>query len=461
MTQDALKCHVWEMTKRLWNKYIGISDDFKMLKDKWTYLAGYLEPALPFVYATFEELDLEILRTNRRFFTFFNLERHTLEKFKDFKVGTAEQYSRLENMVSHLATYVGILKLAFFQRTVSLEIPQVTSGYPHSPERTVGNESIYIAADKMASAYLHSVTTSLSRFPRWDGFVTYVPSITEETKHGAFLKQTPYGFYHVYLPEASKYSISSYLLLAHEISHTPFWSFENRKWVTKKEYEELKRSVCLRIMMRIEENKSSVHGDCKSCDSGFLDLKDHISELADEVLADFIALKIGGAKTIEALLNEFPLMEDRVGLPIMTFEILVRAYAAQIYMSTFPRKYRQLDTLRMRLIGVDRHLGKYAKTEHCKKCASFLGKEMGKEIAGIEKTSPTSINQFIDLRRVFKMSSVDERKMISCLKKREACPQADPRQILHCYFLISQSAGEERAPFSVTLQSLAHNRYQF
>lgn len=457
MKRDPVKCHVWEMTKRLWNKYIGISDDFRMLKDKWTYLSPHLEPALPHIDATFEKLDSVIRKVDRLFLRYFNLKRNVRERFRDFKVASADQYSKVEDAVSNLATYVGMLKFAFFQRTVSLEIPQVTSGYPHSPERTAGNEIIYIAADRMTSSYIDSIKPSPEGFPKWDGFMTFVPAITEEIRHGAFLKRTPYGLYHIYLPEASKYSLSSYLLLAHEIGHVAFWEFRNQKWTRKREYDEIRNSLHSVAKKHAEDYQIKNQNKCKSCGTGFLGSEETLEHLVGEILADVVALKIGGSKTIEALLNETPFREDRFSISESSFETLARVHSISYYMSGHRGRYRRQGILKLRLIGLDKHLRKYAKSEDCKNCASSLGERIGNELTSLEKDNPEVFNQFLSDDGEFMLDHRDEKDLMACLKRDEPCPQVDPRQIVHCYFTISQSAGEERAPLSATLQSLAYN----
>ena len=157
---------LWRTARTLWIKYCGVSDEYKMLRDRWLYLHGENKlMVLPYLRRkndneeqdTFDLLD-DYIKILQNKFDSIGFKRSELENFSNFKdkvedLNTDELINRLwliEEYFYDLSNFVGLLKSAFFQRTISAEIQHVVSGIPHSPERTIGNELFYLAADIMS-----------------------------------------------------------------------------------------------------------------------------------------------------------------------------------------------------------------------------------------------------------------------------------------------------------------------
>lgn len=88
---------------------------------------------------------------------------------------------------------------------------------PHSPERTIGNELFYLAADNVARRYYECLNIP---YGKWDEIITFTPPIEEEYFYGAFYRPSQYlKLFHVSMSEEAKYFVGSYLTLAHEFSH--------------------------------------------------------------------------------------------------------------------------------------------------------------------------------------------------------------------------------------------------
>ena len=223
---------LWTSARSLWVKFCGIADEYKMLRDRWLYLYSKNKlPVLPYLRAknpdeeeqTFDLLDNHVKELETKFGE-LGFERNKMESYNDFRQETSrtdrvdivDKLKLIEDYVYDLANFVGLLKFAFFQRTVSSEIPHVASGMPHSPERTIGNELFYLAADNVARRYYECLNIP---YGKWDGFITFTPPI-EEYFYGAFYRPSPcLELFHISMSEEAKYFVGSYLALAHEFGH--------------------------------------------------------------------------------------------------------------------------------------------------------------------------------------------------------------------------------------------------
>jgi hypothetical protein len=464
----AAKVSMWESVRRLWTRFYGLAEDLRLLKDRWMYHARDLEPALPRINSTFETLEKAIMKIDRDFLRLFNFVRGIPIypiNLDGFRIDEPAQYLELEESVSNLEAYTGLLKLAFQQRTVSLEIPKITSGYPHSPERTVGNELVYIGADNVTMTFADTITHPSGILQsQWDGFVTFVPPITDELRYGAFCKKGPYGSYHIYMPEGAKYSITSYLLIAHEVGHISLLKPGRNKWHLRNEYENSKRILIKEVSRKIANVKSLNPQYCGECGFDFVNMVEDNSSLQnqiDEAFADIIGVRIGGIKTLEALLDSIPLSEtpEHKSLSTKSFEIIMRANIVYKYVSTHHDRYGDLAFLRKRLTSLGEILKRYSQTKICLSCAKIYGKEIGEAILALEKENTGLFASFVDPKKEFAINSEEETRIICSLKDCIPCQHENICHILHCWMLASQKAKEhkERPSYPATLHSLAYN----
>ena len=99
--------------------------------------------------------------------------------------------------------YHGILKTTFYMRTVSSEIPHVVSGIPLSPEKTMGNEAVYVAADIVARRYRECLYVP-EEFS-WDPYVSFLYPATCTGFYGAFCSPERHlRLYHISISEEGK-----------------------------------------------------------------------------------------------------------------------------------------------------------------------------------------------------------------------------------------------------------------
>jgi hypothetical protein len=225
---------LWRTARTLWIKYCGIADEYKMMRDRWLYLHREDKvmglPHLRRDTNDEEEKTFDILdsHTNQleRGFKSIGFKRTTMENFSRFEDSIKgmereklfDKIDRLELCFFDLSNFVCYLKSAFFQRTVSAEIQHVISGLSHSPERTIGNELFFLAADNVAHSYCKCLNIP---YESWDGFITFIPPIEAENFFGGFYRMVPYlGLFHVSMSEEAKYFVGSYLTLAHEFGHS-------------------------------------------------------------------------------------------------------------------------------------------------------------------------------------------------------------------------------------------------
>ncbi|MDH5685520.1 MAG: hypothetical protein OEY73_03190, partial [Hadesarchaea archaeon] len=221
------KMSLWEATRTLWIKYCGIADEYKMLRDRWLYLHNKKSlSTLPYLKrSTFAELNRLVASLSRKFRE-LGFHRDRMENFERYGVLLRDMrdiifysgvYTKTKEMFFDLASYEGLLKLAFFQRTVSSEISHVASGVPRSPERTIGNELFYLAADTIGRKYNECLKIERSR---WDRIITFAPPKEAPMFYGAFFRPSIFlPLFHISMSEEQKYFVGSYLVLAHEFAH--------------------------------------------------------------------------------------------------------------------------------------------------------------------------------------------------------------------------------------------------
>ncbi len=305
--------NVWEALRALWIKYCGVADEYKMLRDRWLYL--HREESLNLLPnlrnsndLTFDLLNKHVKRLDSIFEKKFFLQRTSIESFdkskRKIKKASLQDYSELKYYFFDLSAYVGLLKLAFFQRTVSSEISHVASGVPHSPERTIGNELFYLAADKVAERFYKCLNLP-EKYGKWDGFITFAPPITEKGFSGGFFRPSKsLKLFHISLSEEQKYFVGEYLILAHEFGHAAIFNLKERDGLT---FDVLRSYSMNRSIENLKDNLSAECDKCPNNPRRMCKKMDKViieRDPFEEYFADIIALKISGPHIINAILNE-------------------------------------------------------------------------------------------------------------------------------------------------------------
>jgi len=307
---------LWEAVRTLWIKYCGISDEYKMLKHRWQYLYKPDSlPILPFLFeedsgseekkSTFGLLDGLVSDINDTFQNKLNFKRTYMENYDDsllyLRNFTLKNYYILERKIFELSNFVGLLKLAFFQRTVSTEISHVASGLPHSPERTIGNELFYLAADEVAKSYYKCFKIP---YGKWDEFITFSPPITEAHFTGAFFRTSEYSkLFHISMSEEQKYFVGAYMILAHELSHAPVVKLWKELDYSRTDLSSwlklLYRDICTNTKSILKEYENN---DCNRCPLNRATTGIYAFQ-AEQCIADILGLKVTGTNIGHAFLD--------------------------------------------------------------------------------------------------------------------------------------------------------------
>jgi|Deesub1362A_J573_1020465.scaffolds.fasta_scaffold01962_9 hypothetical protein len=510
---------LWEAARALWMKYCGVADEYKMLRDRWLYASeDSLFGALPYLRSknkenpsTFDLLDEHIETIDKMFSTTFGFERDNMESFnkEKFKKIKFSDIKIIEDYFYDLSNYVGLLKLGFFQRTVSFEIPHVASGVPHSPERTIGNELFYLAADTVARRYEECLNIP---YGKWDGFVTFAPPITEEYFYGAFYRPSPYlELFHISMSEEQKYFVGSYMAIAHEFGHSlmsmlveieknikfidaPYWAkilYGNIYNYTKNYFSDFKKDDI-----------------CRNCKFYHILSNTNTSmEIFFEILCDIVAYMLNGKNYISCLIDQVHgyLGSDVYNGLTNLFRILVINNYCYISKNTDKIKdiakrieniaeevletYKIGDNLclngRLCMIDVSTSWAKLINDFDRNQYALLLIdvfsdifiSNINKKINDILDEILSKVKEDIDYNIIhdiynsksifsffvvdkFKITKKHEDKIMNALVGGEPCTEEDPRHILHCYYeAYKRSKGEERPNYPATIYSLAFNKF--
>ncbi len=200
-----------------WIEFVGVADEFKMLRNKWDYLSLQPNSMLPQIETVFERMN-RVIGELSQLFNRLGFSRHEVENRTNFVEHEMSRHvvKGINGRFLELCHYHGILKTTFYMRTVSSEIPHVVSGAPLSPEKTMGNEAAYFAADNVAKRYkacLHVPDEFI-----WDHYVSFLyPS---SGFYGAFCSpQEHLRLFHLSISEEGKNFLGLYLVLPHELAH--------------------------------------------------------------------------------------------------------------------------------------------------------------------------------------------------------------------------------------------------
>jgi len=514
MTKKERLESTWEATRALWFKYCGVADEYKMLRDRWAYLYdGVSLPILPDLKeTTFRQLDNLLYALNENFGE-LGFDRSKIENFEEFgkRFKTIEDFESCSNIYREirdetffdLATYVGLLKLAFFQRTVSSEISHVASGIPRSPERTIGNELFYIAADNVAKSYFTCLNVENIN---WDGFVTFAPPKESTGFYGAFFRASKHlPLFHVSMSEEQKYFVGAYPVLAHEFGHAAL----NDRWerfldlysfVIQSFYSEHRGVLgLLRQELPIESLELFSSRKCVNCPFyPTLDGRQFIG-IFNELLSDIIAIHIGGINTTEAYFNEIFLVSPyllnkkrtergtKIRTHILRKEAIIRLSGILAYLKEIGYEKSYIDRLESRLDNcidtgddivnlVDDRTKKGRVKLHweewivlrdvCIECLLKIGEIWGSIIGKLDKKAlreakKSIFSDFVKEERFFNIKKGVEGRIVKSLLNGETCIDEEPHYILHAYYeAYKQSTGEERPHYGATIHSLAFNKYK-
>lgn len=487
---------LWEGIRSHWIKYCGVVDEYRMLRDRWSYSSKEYTYTLPEINDAFKSLDslIHIIGDQFRELSF---DRRKIEDYQNFEELIASNEDLIEfNQIFHetrdrlfnLVTYTGLLKLAFFQRTVSSEIPHVASGYPHSPERTIGNEMFYLAADNVAKSYYDCLNLKSAK---WDGFITFAPPKEAISPYGALFKaSSDLPIFHISMSEEQKYFVGIYLALAHEFGHSVLYDQVNI-------YNKIRDTTYIYWYKGQKDFIEQLKKDFKSsdnliqhlCDDCLYDpLKKHYWDLIlNEIFADIIAVYIGGPNVLEAYLDEIfrvsfyiPLHKEKIIAERKLDVVYVRMNAVAKYFSVFNYYNIDISNIEKRINSMIKNsiriMTEIQSIENnnfdsekwnieeniCLKCLKRFGSEIGEKLGErdkviYEKLNTTVFSAFAKKSKFFNVRKKDK-KIVDYLSEGIPVQDVDPRIILHYYYeAYKKSLGENRPNYAATIYSLAFN----
>jgi hypothetical protein len=471
----------------MWIKYCGVCDEYKILKSKWNYFCCDELSSLPPFGSTFRRVDGLIRQVDRFFAPFY--ERTKPDSTENFDPETALQRIRdLQNRFVELSNYVGILKFIFFQRTVSIEIPHNVSDVPTSPERTMGNEMLYMAADKIATRYRNC----LNRDPNleWDGAISFIYPIQHATFYGGYCRPSSFlKHFHISISEEGKHFLGSYLILAHEMAHA-----SHHKWDGDSTPPRFRSPIWFRLIWdRIFTVQKPFFGErleeleerCSSCEffgnlcSHLLDADDN-SFMFSQYFADLLAFMIGGPATFYSLTDMFLNSAAKFRYDPLRAAFLQGFFSEINDSSTASLFEREISWERSNWKS---HVGSIRPIISCieneadpsRLCFEFfekIGFNAGRIFADCDKglvnvpmieipaspPFPTGVDSITSLivRDRFRISEEEEARIKENLTRQIACVDEDPRKILHCYYMLHRSGNTPE--YATTLSSLASSR---
>jgi hypothetical protein len=305
----------------MWIRYCGVSDEIKTLRNKWLFIltsrAAYWP--LPDIEDTVFQRLITLDSLVQTEFERIGFSRYTLETSTAF-INSTKKWSTQEllgclgiisDMFGELEEYLGKLKLVFFQRTSSLEIPHY-SGLPRSPQRTIGDEMLHQAADNVTSCYLNCLDWSSDL--AWDGFVSFVYPEREVFRGGTFRVMPYTRLFHLELSEDGKYFPGTFLLLAHEASHVTMYkvvegSPKHCQWLLAMWRRFFDR---LEITEKLTQNVFG-HDVCRGCENlAFIQrLYSPVEggKIFRQCVADILGIEIGGICSLLSLIDFAPFLE--------------------------------------------------------------------------------------------------------------------------------------------------------
>ncbi|MBD3190457.1 MAG: hypothetical protein GF308_07425 [Candidatus Heimdallarchaeota archaeon] len=211
------------------SRWIGIYNEYLMIQTRWEYLNHINRNALPDLKKVFNEINKRIPVLNDLFDNSISNLRGILFEKK------LEKLEQLNTVFTVFSSFLNNLKLAFAQRTVSLEISSPSEFISTSTNLPHGQEVLYLVADGLMINYLQNLSEDLRENMFWDGFINFLTVQKQDIpveKAGYLSLLLPNRkdfnprinedlFYidHFYLFESAKYSIKNYIALSHELGH--------------------------------------------------------------------------------------------------------------------------------------------------------------------------------------------------------------------------------------------------
>ncbi|MGC1121513.1 MAG: hypothetical protein WBA22_10510 [Candidatus Methanofastidiosia archaeon] len=491
---------LWDSVRSHWFKFCGISDEYSMLRNKWMYFFDEFYPVFPDMGETFDNLAKKC-KYLEELFGDFGFKREKPEEKENMMNGDLEKLTEIEDVLFDLSKYIALLKLAFFQRTVSVEIPHTSIDLPHNAEREIGNELIFVAADKIANAYEKCL-----RIPywNWDHIITFLPHYESSFFFGAVIQFMPeLGAFHISMSEEQKYFIGTYLHLAHELGHAAAWKPSTLSSLTREPTVWYKAFSEFCVNHMTEDLQDFITLECaRHCPVGINEESLHtiLASTFEQFICDLVAYKIGGRNTFFALL-------DDIGF-YLNFNLLmqgiIRCIGVMIYERECKKDIDHLISLNERIEGIFSEIEgkeytcipncgkKHIFGEKCRKCWKRIGTLFGKTVREFEIMLVERADKRL-LRKFFEDSSFSQRKrIIDSLKNKEdssillsrlieegmefkveeqdedeikeklvsgvLCPEDDPRLILHCYYeAFKETKADRRPSYAATIHSLAFN----
>ncbi len=467
----------WATWYTLWVEYRGVSDEYVSLKTKWNYITcSEKNGALPSMNSTFNRMDRLIADLAENFKPMFT--RDSNDTLSGFKEDLAEtKLNEVRSKFFSLAHYLGILKFVFYQRTVSYGLRDVVSGLPLSPERTMGNEAIYLAADHLAKRYFDCLHPD--PYLQWDGAVSFFYPVQEDYFFGGLswpdphLRQT-----HFVLSEENKHFLGSLLILAHEAAHTTQIIIQSKdvrppNWLIE--------IVGLVHGNLVNNSKSLVEEVAEKCKGCYVTkwLKDQMNVnnyfyTIVENLADLLALYIGGPTTslalIDIVVNQatvkryFPNrpafllgycegrgMQEKAELSQEISKM--REGWKSCLQINYPRCKQECDCYTL-MLKIGEYTGKvFAEFE------TYVLTELGsdRQTKRIFPREATSLTQGL-VKEKFLITDDDEQRITETLNRLKICPEEDPRHIIHCYYRTFRKG--QPLDFATVLCSLAYNTHK-
>lgn len=461
----------WMAFQPLWIKFCGIADEYSTTRHRWSFASdrnGCL--GLPPIGQTFDRLD-RVIRRCEETFGDLGFRRDQVERQGDFSRRTGrlhtedlyERYVSLNSMILDLSQYLGTIKMVFLQRTISSEIPHSITFYSHGIERTLGNESMHSAADKVAASYVSCL--SLSSDVVWDGVVSFMYPmffypILNGHLHGAFASARPIAkLYHFSLSEEGKYFPGSYLFLAHEVGHAVMTT------VRDGESDHTNWSKLLWGDFYIRTHSLRFLHDLRPSFRLFL-----------ECLADVIAVHIGGPCTVHALADFAPYDLTLARLAFVSGYFADNDSIGPALSQEIDRLCREIFEIRTdnNLVRTMRRAGQSIRSFDLEFGSIFYSVKCGNNTTRLEKAwpqldlgvsnaqdilaEPALMPRIVKNGRIFSpsTSSVDAAK--GDLAQGNTIEKADPRLILHAYYALLRENANPPS-YAATLYSLCFNTF--
>lgn len=359
-------------------------------------------------------------------------------------------------MILDLSSYLGILKSILLQRTISSEIPQISTLYTHGIERTIGNEAMHAAADTVARNYI-SCFISYGEVI-WDGVVSFMYPVIDHL-YGAVQSARPIArLYHLSLSEEGKYFPGTYLFLAHEAAHGAISTVHEKV---------CEPSGWWKLLWFNFYNST--------CSFPYLSDTQRSQEIFEECVADVLAMYVGGITTSYALSDFAPYSFTQ--LARLSF---VAGYFddSQILRPLLSKEVRRvLDTIpkgkaRDRLVRIMRKAGASTRlfqsnfvptlqtmypNEYALKNFWWKELDLGKPLISDLLAEPSLMARILRDKTVFKPSDDVVSRTRTSLSKGNPVEDVEPRTILHAYYHLFR---DNNAPpsYSTTLYSLCYNK---